>query len=225
MNENETKKLDQDKLLFIYFHLVWYPFSFLSYSKPLFAHRSIPLVLSTYPYNRMWGGQASTYGVKFKARCLVAYNDEAGEEKTAERHLFMLGTTALREENEIHVLEYVEDTGNVECRQVFNHPSELWDVQPCPSDNRTLFTAYNTGSTMKGTLWGLPDPAEYLEEKDGGGGTSRKKTKFPTGVVLLSLPSPQCQSDGRCQVCRTSWTRRNRPATRRGYTEVKAVAP
>ena len=176
MNENETKKLDQDKLLFIYFHLVWYPFSFLSYSKPLFAYRSIPLVFSTYPYNRMWGGQASTYGVKFKARCLVAYNDEAGEEKTAERHLFMLGTTALREENEIHVLEYVEDTGNVECRQVFNHPSELWDVQPCPSDNRTLFTAYNTGSTMKGTLWGLPDPAEYLEEKDGGGGGGGRKS-------------------------------------------------
>ena len=51
----------------------------------------------------MWAGQASTYGVKFRARWLVAYYDQTEEEKTAGRHLFMVGTTALREENEIYV--------------------------------------------------------------------------------------------------------------------------
>jgi EARP and GARP complex-interacting protein 1 len=113
----------------------------------------------------MWG-QASTYSVKFRTRCLAAYNDGKGEGQTAEHHLFMVGTTALREENEIHVVEYVEDSGSIQCCQVFHHPSEVWDVQPCPGDNKLLFTAYNTGSTMKGTLWNLPDPQTYLSDRD-----------------------------------------------------------
>ena len=87
----------------------------------------------------------------------------------------MVGTTALREENEIYILEYVEDTGNVDCRQVFNHPSELWDVKPCPSDNKILLTTYNIGSTMKGTLWKIPDPIDYLGENNDASSVSHRK--------------------------------------------------
>ena len=100
----------------------------------------------------MWSGQASTYNTKYRARTLAAYNNES-----VEKHLFLVGTTALREENEIHVIEYEEESGNIVCRQILNHPSEIWDLKPCPKKSNLLFTALNTGSTMKGTLWELPD--------------------------------------------------------------------
>ena len=129
----------------------------------------------------MWSGQASTYNTKYRARTLAAYNNES-----AERHLFLVGTTALREENEIHVIEYVEESGNIVCRQIFNHPSEIWDLKPCPERSDLLFTALNTGSTMKGTLWELPNDLGGPEGDDSGNNNKIAERVNMKSIITLN---------------------------------------
>mmetsp|Transcript_15235 Transcript_15235/g.48618 ORF Transcript_15235/g.48618 Transcript_15235/m.48618 type:complete len:400 (+) Transcript_15235:21-1220(+) len=112
----------------------------------------------------------ATYELRQETRTLAAV---LGEQ---ERHRFMVGSMLLREENEIHVVEYEETTRSVNCVQVLNHPSEVWGIACCPVNPRILCTTFNTGTTYSAALWRTPalETGGAGEEKPAVGSTRSK---------------------------------------------------
>ena len=148
----------------------------------------------------MWGADSAVYGLKYGGRCIVAQANPpnmTGEQKDnatvnsdsdadsdsdlglASKHYFLLGTTSLRESNEIHQVEYNEETGDLRCTAVYGHPDEVWHIAPNPNDSSLLCTTHTTMNTLKedgsgsgsgsgngngngrrvGTLWRFPTEA------------------------------------------------------------------
>eukprot|EP00741_Cyanophora_paradoxa_P006687 tig00001030_g6468.t1 len=91
------------------------------------------------------------YHLKFQSRCISAVVGDTDNNK------FLVGTLNLREENEVHLLQFNEDVNEVRCERVYSHQHEIWDIAPCPSDAGLFFTCYNTGSETKAGLWKLTE--------------------------------------------------------------------
>eukprot|EP00753_Platysulcus_tardus_P004954 PLAT1279.2.p1 GENE.PLAT1279.2~~PLAT1279.2.p1 ORF type:complete len:445 (-),score=126.80 PLAT1279.2:69-1343(-) len=95
----------------------------------------------------MYGGaDPYVYGLKYQGRCIAA---QLGE---IERHRFFVGTTSLREENEIHLIEFNDVSNEITCEKVFNHPEEVWALAPHPTRKRDLFTLHNAGERFCASL-------------------------------------------------------------------------
>ena len=75
-----------------------------------------------------------TFSFFFKARCVEAI---IGDE---ENHRFVVGTCAVNEQNELHLLDFVEDTNEIVCKGIYTHPNEVVHITPCPKDPNLLFT-------------------------------------------------------------------------------------
>mmetsp|Transcript_11473 Transcript_11473/g.19495 ORF Transcript_11473/g.19495 Transcript_11473/m.19495 type:complete len:358 (-) Transcript_11473:56-1129(-) len=120
----------------------------------------------------------SVYHLKFQSRCIAS---QVGE---TERNRFIVGTTSLREENEIHLIQYHEDTSDITCDRVYSHPNEIWSIAPCPHDASLFFTCYNTGTESKGGLWRMT----RLDDRAGDGLVNlpleEKATLDPKGDFL-----------------------------------------
>eukprot|EP00933_Yihiella_yeosuensis_P034150 TRINITY_DN27683_c0_g1_i1.p1 TRINITY_DN27683_c0_g1~~TRINITY_DN27683_c0_g1_i1.p1 ORF type:complete len:385 (+),score=37.00 TRINITY_DN27683_c0_g1_i1:46-1155(+) len=74
------------------------------------------------------------------SRCVAAV--QGGENG---KHRFMVGTCAISERNEIHMVEFSEDSAEVSCRQSFIHEEEVWLLSPSPFDSRHILTCSPTG--------------------------------------------------------------------------------
>ena len=59
-----------------------------------------------------------------------------------ERHMFLVGTCSAREDNEIHLLDFDEDVNSLNCKTVFIHPEEIYEISPCPADPSLFFTVH-----------------------------------------------------------------------------------
>lgn len=98
--------------------------------------------------------RAGVYFCRQPARCVVPVpgGGDAG------RHRFMVGTCALQQRNEIHSVEFLEDTNEIVGRQILAHEDEVWLLAVSPSDGRNLLTYSNgrEGSAMR--LWRVPPP-------------------------------------------------------------------
>lgn len=121
----------------------------------------------------MSAGLPATYELRQETRALAAV---LGEQ---ERHLFMVGSLLLREENEvlravgrcharrqpgglqIHVVEYEETSGSVNCVQILNHPNEVWGIACCPANPRILCTTFNTGAPPPPPEWQVASPTAH----------------------------------------------------------------
>ncbi|OLQ01527.1 Protein TSSC1 [Symbiodinium microadriaticum] len=57
------------------------------------------------------------------------------------RHRFMVGTCDLQNKNQIHVVEFSEETAEVSCKQSFEIEDEVWLISPSPSDSQTVLTS------------------------------------------------------------------------------------
>ncbi|KAM9997224.1 hypothetical protein ACTFIZ_006608 [Dictyostelium cf. discoideum] len=79
----------------------------------------------------------NVYGLSQKTRALSHITAEADVNR------FLVGTTALREENEIALLEAKEGEG-VRCISIFQHPKEIHSITSCPFDSSLFFSVYNT---------------------------------------------------------------------------------
>lgn len=91
--------------------------------------------------------------LKSKARCLAARAPGSDEDL----HRFLVGTTALGEENRVHALEYDESSEQLTLSGSYDHPEgEIWDVSPSPADASLTFTVYNTGTSTRAALWRIP---------------------------------------------------------------------
>ena len=128
----------------------------------------------------MWGSDNAVYGLKYGGRCIVAQanppnmmatsdhdsssdHDSDSELGLASKHYFLLGTTSLRESNELHQVEFNEETGDLRCTAVYGHPDEMWHLAPNPNDSTMLCTIHShtegDNSTRAGTLWRFPTEA------------------------------------------------------------------
>lgn len=74
------------------------------------------------------------------------------------RHRFAVATCALQQRNEIHVVEFVEETSEVVCRQVLPHQEEVWLLTVSPNDGNQILT-YSAGkSPPMLNLFTVPEP-------------------------------------------------------------------
>ncbi|GFS47615.1 EARP-interacting protein homolog [Nephila pilipes] len=77
------------------------------------------------------------YGLEFQARALSAQNAETDVIR------FFVGTQSLKFDNQIHQLEYDEESNSI-LKTVFLHSSgEIWHISTSPKDPSLLSTCYN----------------------------------------------------------------------------------
>ena len=86
----------------------------------------------------------------------------------ASLHYFLLGTTSLSESNEIHQVEYNEETSDLRCTAVYGHPDEIWHMAPNPMNSSLLSTIHTSGNPSHsgrkvGTLWRFPTEAPPID--------------------------------------------------------------
>lgn len=99
----------------------------------------------------------ATYQVRQQqARCLVALEGDT------DRNRFVVGSLDLRGDNELHVLEFNEDTNDVCCQNIFAHPHEVWSCATCPAPEHAelVCTTFSTGSELRSTLWRMEGVSE-----------------------------------------------------------------
>lgn len=53
----------------------------------------------------------------------------------------MVGTCDLQQKNEIHLVEFSEESAEVSCKQSFPHEDEVWFISPSPADPRLIVTS------------------------------------------------------------------------------------
>ena len=99
----------------------------------------------------------ASYLIKHQqARCLVAVEGDT------DRNRFVIGSLDLRGDNELHVLEFNEDTNEIVCQNVFAHPNEVWHCVTCPAPEHSelIFTTASTGSELQVKLWRMEGLAD-----------------------------------------------------------------
>lgn len=96
------------------------------------------------------------YDLKKQARCIVALEGDT------DNNSFLLASLSLHGDNEVHVLEFNEDTNEVWCPLVYSHPHEVWSCTSCPAAEHTelLFTTHSNGSEQRTHLWRMDGLAE-----------------------------------------------------------------
>lgn len=100
------------------------------------------------------------YGVEFQARSLCAQQGET------ESIRFLVGTQSLKSDNQIHLIDF-DDESNIISKYIFLHsPGEIWNIDACPADKNILATCYNTikdGKTCtRASVWRMP-PLDEME--------------------------------------------------------------
>lgn len=95
---------------------------------------------------------SSIYAVNHPATCLTA------QASSTEEHRFFVGTSALHEDNEISLLQYIEDSNHLESLLVFNHTDQVLSLETSPHYPDHLLTSrLNSKTGVKSqTLWKLP---------------------------------------------------------------------
>jgi len=105
----------------------------------------------------------------------------------AHSHRFLVGTCSVKEDNEIHCIEFDEEGHELRSAAVFRHPQEVWHLSACPSDASICATTYalsNDSEQWQSTLWRMPGMggSDSSEEPDASQG--------PLSPSRLSDPQP-----------------------------------
>ena len=83
-----------------------------------------------------------------QARSLVAQLSET------DRHRFFVGTNSVREPNEVHWIEFNEDTNDVTCLAVLPHVPEIWAMATTTACPDLVATAFTSGGHAHGAaVW------------------------------------------------------------------------
>lgn len=100
----------------------------------------------------MFTSQSCVFAVNYHARSL------APQKASKERHRFLVGTCSLHESNELSVLEYHESSNQIDATAIYNHPDQIWAIEPSPADSDLLITSSQSSSGNKNlTLWRMPN--------------------------------------------------------------------
>lgn len=97
------------------------------------------------------------YFCRQAARCVAPLPAApGGGDSGGVRHRFMVGTCALQQQNEIHIVEFNEDTAEVKCEQVLRHEDEIWLLNASPyGDGRQILTHSSGRSNPALRLWSI----------------------------------------------------------------------
>ena len=91
------------------------------------------------------------FAVNYHARTI------APQKSSKERHRFLVGTCSLHESNELSVLEYHESSNQIEATAIYNHPDQVWSIEPSPNDPDLLITSSQSSKGDRNlTLWRMP---------------------------------------------------------------------
>ena len=129
----------------------------------------------------IWGDNSAVYGLKLGGRCIVslpaptetssappARENEGPPDKSSDSdsvtssladascHHFLLGTCSLKKDNELHHVVFNEETGDIRCQAVYEHPDEVWHLAPNPEEPSLIATVHNHSGRKKSTLWRFP---------------------------------------------------------------------
>ncbi|KAJ1628212.1 hypothetical protein T492DRAFT_908599 [Pavlovales sp. CCMP2436] len=76
-----------------------------------------------------------------QARCLAAVEGDA------DRSRFIVGTLNLRASNELHIVEFSEDTNELAAVAIYATPHEVWHLAACPTPSHAskLLIVLNDG--------------------------------------------------------------------------------
>eukprot|EP00596_Hydrurales_sp_CCMP1899_P008886 CAMPEP_0119034144 /NCGR_PEP_ID=MMETSP1177-20130426/1171_1 /TAXON_ID=2985 /ORGANISM="Ochromonas sp, Strain CCMP1899" /LENGTH=344 /DNA_ID=CAMNT_0006991389 /DNA_START=99 /DNA_END=1130 /DNA_ORIENTATION=+ len=103
----------------------------------------------------MYSSQSCVFAVNHHARAL------APQKASKERHRFVVGTCSLHESNELSVLEYHENSNQIEASAIYNHPDQIWAVEPSPNESDLVITSSQSSSNKKAlTLYRMPHQKE-----------------------------------------------------------------
>eukprot|EP01084_Bolivina_argentea_P071693 130272_1 len=108
--------------------------------------------------------------LKHQARCIEA---QLGEE---DKHCFFVGTYTPQPENELHLIEFIEETNEIITRNIFNHPNEIYSISACPTNPSLLFTTHR-GGFMNDILSQAPKPDTKNNDDDTTKDTDTDKDK------------------------------------------------
>lgn len=103
----------------------------------------------------MFTSQSCVFAVNYHARALTS------QKSSKERHRFLVGTCSLHDSNELSVLEYHENTNQIEATAIYNHPDQIWAIEPSPIDSDLLITSsQSSAGDKKLTLLRMPHQSE-----------------------------------------------------------------
>eukprot|EP00457_Paulinella_chromatophora_P011449 gb/GEZN01011590.1/.p1 GENE.gb/GEZN01011590.1/~~gb/GEZN01011590.1/.p1 ORF type:complete len:376 (+),score=42.58 gb/GEZN01011590.1/:22-1128(+) len=96
---------------------------------------------------------SAVYGLKLHSRAVEAVQAS----KHTERHQFMVGTCAVRESNELHLLEFDEDSNEITCVSKYSHPPEVLTLGTHAQHGDKVLTTLREGKDFKTCLWKLSE--------------------------------------------------------------------
>ena len=99
----------------------------------------------------MFTSQSCVFAVNYQARSL------APQKASKERHRFLVGTCSLHDSNELSVLEYHESSNQIEATAIYNHPDQIWSIEPSPEESDIVITSSQSSQGDNAlTLWRMP---------------------------------------------------------------------
>ncbi|KAI8465862.1 MAG: WD40-repeat-containing domain protein [Monoraphidium minutum] len=107
----------------------------------------------------MAGGSRSQvqYQAQLHSRVLVPVTAQRS------RSQWLVGSTSLRDENELRLLEYDPEHEALTSVTSWVHPEEVWDAAPCPVATERVITVHSKGGAYGATLWRAEPGGAQLE--------------------------------------------------------------
>eukprot|EP01041_Mallomonas_annulata_P000521 gene521-997_t len=103
----------------------------------------------------MFTSSSCVFSVNYQARSICA------QRACKDRHRFIVGTCSVREKNELTVLEYDEDTNQMDAAAIYHHPHQIWVTEPSPQDLGLVITSSQSLNGSKAvTLYRMPKQTE-----------------------------------------------------------------
>lgn len=135
----------------------------------------------------MFTSSSCVYSVNYQARSICP------QRACKDRHRFIVGTCSVRETNELSVLEYDEDTNQIDAAAIYYHPNQVWATEPSPQDMGLVITSSQAATGSKAvTLWRMPNQneAEFESESSIRGGDFDRDPLELDKLAAFNLKDP-----------------------------------
>lgn len=127
------------------------------------------------------------YGLEFQTRALCAQIAET------EIKRFLIGTQSLKYANQIHLIEYDDDTNSVE-KCIYEHKEgEVWHISAAPQNKSMFLTCYDKMNALnniskKCSIWKLPEAIEMtIVADDSTFHTLKKIDDLPIDNIITAM--------------------------------------
>lgn len=130
----------------------------------------------------------ASYDLKKQARCIAALEGDT------DRNTFVAATLVLRGQNELHVVEFNEDTNEVWCPLVYALPHEVWGVACCPAPEHVqlVLATSSDGAEQRTSLYRM----DRLAEREAAPEAGHRGAPAPAPLAeLLQLGGPCALGD------------------------------